>query len=384
MCGLFGWDVKHSVSKKQLLSLALTLTEANDKRGGDSFGYLNVRSGHVHRDLGEGVFEAHVMSNFTRIMGHTRKATTGAKTVANAHPFEIGDIIGAHNGMISEHIELNKKYERNHEVDSMHIFSHINEGKALDELSGYGTITWTDKRAGRSVVFMCKLRNGDLAVARLKNGGGCVWSSAEFALTRSLKIAGLEYTLVDVKESEVLFTDGSGEVYVQADTKLSIKAPSYATYTGQSHSYHPANSYHGSSYYGSLTDLPEWEEDSRVTSLVKKSNDNTVIIKRDQRTEDIEAFLLRRKKLEEHKEEKERKKAEWEEYNEAKAYFHDMVVMNFLGVDDDFPKYKEWRLLSAQEQDNLVPTEDELSNRMSEIIIRNEELKNQNEIKKDA
>ena len=144
MCGIFGWDFKpgKDVSYSRRLIIATVLAQSNERRGGDSWGVYIPDKG-FKRGLDNAVcMPLTEMAKANTVMCHTRKATSGAKTKKNAHPFEIGDIIGAHNGIISNHDELNKKYSRDFDVDSMHLFAHLNEGKSFDDIRGYGAIEY--------------------------------------------------------------------------------------------------------------------------------------------------------------------------------------------------------------------------------------------------
>tara|TARA_R100001082_G_scaffold62219_1_gene34825 strand:- start:4057 stop:5262 length:1206 start_codon:yes stop_codon:yes gene_type:complete len=59
------------------------------------------------------------------LLGHTRFATEGAISVANAHPFQVGNTIGTHNGCVYNIDEMQKKLGKNCPVDSQLIFKSI-------------------------------------------------------------------------------------------------------------------------------------------------------------------------------------------------------------------------------------------------------------------
>lgn len=60
-------------------------------------------------------------------MGHNRAATKGAVNAINAHPYEFGHIVGAHNGTLSASTfaKLNEKLGEKFEVDSQAVFACI-------------------------------------------------------------------------------------------------------------------------------------------------------------------------------------------------------------------------------------------------------------------
>src|SRR4029077_386684 len=180
MCGIYGWQIRpgHKLSTYESTILGLTLAEEMEDRGRDSFGGLFWPNPEaepemvttpeveeeaktkdkgvliVRRGLGKATEkDPEFLQKFasTQIMfGHTRAATMGATTIKNTHPFVVGDVIGVHNGMVYNHYNLKKKYNRDYDVDSQHIFAHINAGLDLEELDGYGTALWTRQSEGYS------------------------------------------------------------------------------------------------------------------------------------------------------------------------------------------------------------------------------------------
>jgi predicted glutamine amidotransferase len=109
-------------------------------------------------------------------IGHTRKATTGKVVEQNAHPFDMGDVVGAHNGMVFNHEELNYLYDRDYAVDSQHIFGHVADGiGTFADVEAYGAISFTSKE-GPSGIYLGTFNEGELAVANVPEVG-TFWSS---------------------------------------------------------------------------------------------------------------------------------------------------------------------------------------------------------------
>src|SRR5574340_1215134 len=125
MCGIFGWTFKQhaGIGQGQREVLASVLAVANSTRGDQSWG-LYARSGRntrIVKEVGD-ICRASFASNGSTplLMAHTRFSTHGKINKENAHPHQAGSIVLCHNGVIFNHEDLNKKYERKCEVDSMH------------------------------------------------------------------------------------------------------------------------------------------------------------------------------------------------------------------------------------------------------------------------
>lgn len=86
-------------------------------------------------------------------LGHNRLATRGAVNGFNAHPYQFGHIVGAHNGSLdkSSHEALQDAVGEKFEVDSQAIFAAI-EKLGIEEtvplLQGAWALTWFDLKEG--------------------------------------------------------------------------------------------------------------------------------------------------------------------------------------------------------------------------------------------
>jgi hypothetical protein len=255
MCGIFGWSFRKrcGIADGQREALASTLAIANTDRGTDSWGaYILDKHGKatVLRNTGSiAKLSFAAISKEPLFMGHTRQATTGAATIPNAHPFEVGNLLLAHNGVIYNHSELNKKYDRKCEVDSMHLAMHMAEGKKFDDIEGYGSIQWVD-RSKPSKIWLCRMNRGQLACYGVtadpgsKRLLGIVWSSTERHAERALDAAGLHYFQYKDYGEGVLYSVQCGRtgVYTKSE-KLLLKDVRVITagrsYPSSSYSYEP-------------------------------------------------------------------------------------------------------------------------------------------------
>jgi hypothetical protein len=249
MCGIFGWDINpRMVSHNQLAILGSWLASKMDYRGGDSWGYVIPGKTPV-KGLGKMIGHTLNLSRSYRVLAHTRKGTTGAITVENAHPFQIGKYIGVHNGVISDHKELNTKHKRTCEVDSMHIYHHLNEGIDISELQGYGALgflhlDYPDR------IYLADIGNGSMHVFGLgdKGDAGFIFASTESAVKDSLEAAGFskgQYTEYDVKEGRTYYLEGGKYYYLTEGKEMKLKSWSSARTSYQPYSGHESDYYQG-------------------------------------------------------------------------------------------------------------------------------------------
>lgn len=204
MCGIYGWQLPNgTVTLAERVALAALLGRGNDTRGGESWGYWDGQ--HVAKGLNVILPLSVRIAASEVMMAHTRKATTGKVVAENSHPYQVGKILGAHNGMIFNHDELLKKHGRSYDVDSMHLFGHIDQGLGFDDLEGYGAIEYVNTDDPSSIM-LCKMKGGELSVFGIgpddKNVKGVVWSSNDTHLKDALQAAGLTYFPYKVEEGK--------------------------------------------------------------------------------------------------------------------------------------------------------------------------------------
>jgi hypothetical protein len=181
VCGIAGWNLTEKPGNEFFSTLAAVM----QSRGEQAYGVYH--GGTIVKGVGP-ILEKLPASKMASLAGflHTRHATHGDVIAVNSHPFEMGDLVGAHNGVLSNHFELNLTHKRGFKVDSMHIFQHILDGLPLSEIKGYGAIEYY--RDGAFFVGCCN--GGSLEVAL--TSAGVVWASTSDAIEGACGQAGIE------------------------------------------------------------------------------------------------------------------------------------------------------------------------------------------------
>lgn len=215
MCGIFGVvGQKGNVVSRWLRFWDLAIL--NERRGSDSWGYgvkVGERKALVRRTLGppsefgvrrfmDGMVEGEW------VLGHTRAATHGKVCVRNAHPFRVGGLLGAHNGVVPE--ALGVLGDPSIEVDSHALLALLErEGwEVLRRLRGCAAL-WVVRREEPRRVWLYRW-GAPLSVGF--DGLGNVWFSSEgYALT----CLGLD-DVRELPEGRVCWVEG-GEVVVEGE-----------------------------------------------------------------------------------------------------------------------------------------------------------------------
>lgn len=298
MCGLFGFS--STVPIKRMPQLMIQLAIYNEERGKQSWGVYNGKElikdeGPISRALYRIPY-----ADKGVLMGHTRAATVGDVNKENAHPFLFDSststkpVVGAHNGCIYNHNELNKKHGWNLQVDSMQIFKHIAEGLALDDIEGYGAITFVKE----GCLYFSRFNGGSLSIAQIE-GGGLVWSSDEFALNKALVGANLNNFMYKVEE---------GRIYYFSKNKLFDSEEDIAiTTTHKRNQMFPrSRSYHDSQWDTSNNRQQVKSSNSNIISrrmiklrIIKPSftADTPPLTAEQEKLEDIKVLLFKNKEL---------------------------------------------------------------------------------------
>jgi predicted glutamine amidotransferase len=227
MCGIYGYRARKGVvlTTYESTVLSTVLAREMESRGRDSWGGVVFEGEHaeIYKGLGKVTYSAHqflrAASNAQTILAHTRAATVGKISKDNSHPFLIGDVLGVHNGSIYNYEELNKKYNRNFEVDSQQIFAHLNDALDLSEVEGHGTFFFSKATELWQNLYVARTMGGSLFLARYyrdsdkKEPFVTVWASEDRGVKAAADMIGAYYSEVEIKAEKLYKIGEDGEIY---------------------------------------------------------------------------------------------------------------------------------------------------------------------------
>lgn len=286
MCGIFGF---HKLDKFKADSLSIDklriainyLAIQNQSRGKDSTGLA------VINDSGESMIIRKVRTatdyikhkkvneklgwslgvNTRTVLGHTRMATTGQVNLVNAQPFHYGDIIGTHNGIVTNWKELEHRHNLNYQTtcDSESIFALASKGntladqaKLISDIEGYMAIAYTDAR--KPGYLMLGVASNQVSLYVNKSEGFLFWSSEEEPLLDLFEILNLDMEEIKVKEDTLYSINGKGKV---EEAKLDIDDRfSYSNYGAYARG--------GYASYCEYTYLPSQQKPVRTPNTVDR------------------------------------------------------------------------------------------------------------------
>lgn len=209
MCGIFGLaraDDPLSVTEENIFSQLMLMSSM---RGADATGMVNVpvatdkfmrriRDGKQHFNtairkdatpswwfLEERANKDFIrQGNKTAMLGHTRAATVGERTIANAHPFDFDNVVGMANGTMGRH---NIPGGFTYETDTEGIYALINEAGPEEALSiltaaerSPMALCYINKKLNTLELFRNTDKNKDtrpLVVAISEDNGTLLWAS---------------------------------------------------------------------------------------------------------------------------------------------------------------------------------------------------------------
>ena len=220
MCGIFGFAKKHdSQSDKQIDILRNVLTNLADEssvRGKDSTGFavMTPNTRKTYKSLSDSSTLVNsedwnsllgdVGRNTTIVIGHVRLATHGTVNIRNAHPFTIGEVVGAHNGVIYNYNKIASSMGKEVQVDSEVIFASLNRNKmedAFTDIDGDFAVTWV--KDSNKVIHLAREDNRPMCIAYWKKAKVLFWASTDKIMKQALKRAGLKISTSGVVADKI-------------------------------------------------------------------------------------------------------------------------------------------------------------------------------------
>ncbi|OGA23142.1 MAG: glutamine--fructose-6-phosphate aminotransferase [Betaproteobacteria bacterium RIFCSPLOWO2_02_FULL_67_26] len=244
MCGIVG-----AASTRNVVDLLIEGIRKLEYRGYDSTGIAFVTDGRLERlrstgrvaHLDELARERRVEANTG--LSHTRWATHGAPTEANAHPhfsardgLEIGVV---HNGIVENHEPIRARMkalgygfssETDTEVMAHHVHSLVAGGRSLFESVKTASREW---QGAYAVGFVCSrepevvvgARQGSPLLVGLGRGENFLASDASALVTRTREVIYLEEgDVVEVRPQGVTICAGDGRPVERAVTRSELSA----------------------------------------------------------------------------------------------------------------------------------------------------------------
>ncbi len=137
------------------------------------------------------------------MLGHNRYATSGGVSRATAHPFEMDNIIGVHNGTL-----INKRNlldSDDFRVDSENLYHHIDKlglDDALQKMEGAWALVWWNKK--EETLNFLRNKERPLYLCRAKDGAAIFWASEKWMLEIALSREGIKHGEVFALDVDLL------------------------------------------------------------------------------------------------------------------------------------------------------------------------------------
>ncbi len=219
MCGIAGFSFTNDCQINASDATRVLLASVAE-RGADAAGcvYEDPTSGLVvnKQPGGASLFleVVKVPDTIRQLVLHVRDFTKGRPSLmANNHPIRHGDVVGVHNGKISNDdavfTELGRtRFEDGMTVDSEAIFAALDDADgdvatALERLTGSLATCWFDQRRAGSV-FLARGYGRPLWTATTRRGDAIMWASTLEALEIAEDFLGIQLHKRPVRPGSIL------------------------------------------------------------------------------------------------------------------------------------------------------------------------------------
>ena len=208
MCGIYGiaksptpyTKRQSSIAKKVLRNIAID----SETRGNHSSGIASVgERSTIYKSLlpsAKFVDSKEYATAFKSLedgcnilLGHTRFATEGAVVKNNAHPFQVGGVIGAHNGCVYNIAEMQTQLDKQCPVDSQLIFKAIDTTNNIqDAVADFDSdFALSYVKDNPNILHLCRESNRPLSVAYVPQLKTLFYASESDFIVDALREAGI-------------------------------------------------------------------------------------------------------------------------------------------------------------------------------------------------
>jgi glucosamine 6-phosphate synthetase-like amidotransferase/phosphosugar isomerase protein len=224
MCGIYGiaksptpyTEGQFNIVKKVLREIAID----SETRGSHSSGIARVGSStRIHKSLlpsskfvdtkeyNESVKS--LKDDSFILLGHTRFATEGAVVKSNAHPFRVGDVVGAHNGCVYNIKEMQTKLDKQCPVDSQLIFKAINDNDNIqDAIKNFDSdFALSFVKTNPMILYLCRESNRPLYVAYIPSLKTLFYASESDFLEDALIMNNIETDVFSLNKNTLYTFD---------------------------------------------------------------------------------------------------------------------------------------------------------------------------------
>ena len=211
-------------------------------------------------------------ANSTVFLGHNRLATKGKVNGLNAHPYQYGKIIGAHNGTLegTAWSDLEKVIGFQTEVDSQAIFAAIDKvgiEETVKLMQGAWALVWIDTEEGTLNFLRNKMRPFWLAYdAKFER---IFWASEYPMIEAATKMSTLPYDMYTTKDGYRFFSTEENQWYkidLEDLRKGSSKKPNFIHKKLEGKEAPPAVTVVGSSPFPRTGNVTSFGKDTTKTS----------------------------------------------------------------------------------------------------------------------